>query len=134
MTEPFDFTTAVTNARVSSENQHNAERWKAQKVREAAETERAYRQALAEEIVRQHAAGCAWTVAQDLARGESKVAGLRYERDIAQGLLEAASESLWRHQSDRRDMLEFDRWSARVAFLDLPEVAGEPPVTYGGRR
>ena len=134
MTEPYDFTTAVANSRMASEAQHNAERWKASKVREAAEQERAYRKALAEEIVRQHADGCAWTVAQDLARGDKAVAVLRYHRDIAQGLLEAAGEALWRHQSDRRDMLEFLRWSQRAAFLDLGPLPGDNQSVIGGRR
>lgn len=77
--------------------------------------ELAYRKALAVQIVTEHAHGAAWTVAQDLARGDEKVAQLRYERDVAEGVYEAAQTASWRHSADRKDVLELITWSRIVA-------------------
>lgn len=110
-TSPYTFTEAVAAARRA----HDAQRAGEQAVRDAAgdlaEKERAYRVALARQIVEVHAEGAAWTVAQDLARGDDRVAELRYLRDVAQGVLEAAQQRAWRQAADRRDTLEMIRWS-----------------------
>jgi hypothetical protein len=80
-----------------------------------AEAEQSYRVALAKEIVRQHADGVAWTVCQDLARGNDHVAQLRYERDVARGVFEASQSATWRHTANRKDCLELIVWSRTVA-------------------
>jgi hypothetical protein len=130
--EPFDFAAAVAASREASEAQHNAERWYAEKGREFADAERTYRQALAAEIVKCHAAGSAWTVAQDLARGTKEVADYRYARDVAEGLRDAAAQSIWRHTADRRELEQILDWSKRAAFLDALPPQGQP-TTFGGK-
>lgn len=80
----------------------------------AAEAERLYRKALARKIVEVHADGAAWTVAQDLARGDDRVADLRYERDVAKGALEATQTASWRHTANRKDCLALIEWSAKA--------------------
>lgn len=120
--QPYDFPDAVAAARRAAEAQKAGE----QAVRDAssdlAEAERLYRVALARQIVQAHADGAAWTVAQDLARGHGPVADLRYHRDIAKGVLDAAEQRAWRHTADRKDTLEFIQWSRR---RDLAEGYGD---------
>lgn len=111
MTEPMNFNDAVALARRAAEAQKDGE----QTVRDAsekhAEAERLYRMAYAKQILQAHADGAAWTVAGDLARGEKAVADLRYSRDVAKGVLDAAEQRAWRHTADRKDALEFITWS-----------------------
>jgi hypothetical protein len=40
---------------------------------------------------------------QDLAKGDKHVADLRFKRDVAEGIREAAVSALWRHTADRRE-------------------------------
>lgn len=115
--EPYDFNDAVAAARRAAEAQKAAEEARRDASKKLAEAERAYRQSLAAEIVRQHADGAAWTVAQDLARGAKDVAELRYLRDVAKGVLDAEETRSWRHQADRRDTHAFIEWSKVVAPL-----------------
>jgi hypothetical protein len=42
------------------------------------------------------------TLCGDLARGDSRVAGLKYERDVAEGVREAAGQAVWRATADRK--------------------------------
>jgi hypothetical protein len=131
--QAWDFEQALEASRRGKLGQEAAERDRKDAVEVAAKAERAYRSALAAEIVRTHAQGAAWTVAQDLARGEKHVADLRYERDVAVGMKEIAEQRAWRHQSDRRDIREFVQWSRIIAPLgDQPEPRNlAPPI---GRR
>lgn len=131
--EPMDFAAAVAASREASEAQHNAERFYAEKGREYADAERAYRKALAEKITTLKSEGIAITVAQDLARGDKHVADLRFNRDLAEGLRDAAAQSIWRHTADRRELEQFLDWSKRAAFLDLTPPQ-EQPTTFGARR
>ncbi len=68
-----------------------------------------------------HNNGAAWTVAQDLARGNTDVARLRRERDIAEGVKEAAVQAAWRRAADRRDVGRFMDWSARRDLAEMPD-------------
>lgn len=133
MTEPYDFAQAVAAARRAAESQKGGE----QAVRDAsadlAEKERLYRLALARKIVEVHAGGAAWTVAQDLARGDEQVATLRYERDVARGVLEAAQQRAWRHTADRKDVLEFIHWSKARELAEGRDAAPPAVRTYGAR-
>ena len=128
MTQPFDFPEAVAATRRAAEAQKDAEQTRREAAAELAEKERAYRMALAKEIVHQHSEGAAWTVAQDLARGSKHVADLRYERDVARGVLDAAEQRAWRHTADRKDMHEFICWSRR---RELAENGGGQPQWTG---
>lgn len=112
---PYDFAEAKGAIERASENQKKAE----QAVRDAWSTwaakERAYRMALAQEITRLKADGVAWTVTQDLARGDKHVADLRYARDVSEGVREAAQQAAFRHTADRRELEQLISWSARIA-------------------
>ena len=113
--QPYDFNEARDAIREASAAMKAAENNRRDASRDLAEKERAYRVALAQEIVRVHADGAAWTVAQDLARGEKRVADLRYERDVARGVLDAQETVSWRMTADRRDLSALVNWSQRVA-------------------
>jgi multidrug efflux pump subunit AcrA (membrane-fusion protein) len=128
MTQPYTFPEAVAAARRAAESQRAGEQAVRDAAEQAAEAERQYRRALAQQIVTVHAEGAAWTVAQDLARGDDKVADLRYARDVQAGVLEAAQQRAWRHSADRKDMVQFIEWSKR---RDLSEGHGEPQWTGG---
>lgn len=139
MTGPaFTFGEARDAVNAEKAAQAAAEDFRRQASRALADAEQAYRVALASEIVRQHDAGVAWTVAKDLARGAEPVALLRHKRDIAAGVLDAAETAAWRHNANRRALDKLVEWSMR---RDLAEGAGTvavPPEsameTFGGRR
>ena len=126
MTEPYDFAEAVAAARRAAEAQKQGEEAVRTAAADLAEKERLYRLAYAREIVEQHASGAAWTVAQDLARGHKAVADLRYERDVAQGVLEAAQQRAWRHTADRKDVLELIAWSRRRELAENSHGSEQP--------
>lgn len=100
---------------------------------------KAYQLALAKAIVRLKAEHGA-TAAIELARGDDEVARLRYEKDVAEGVKEAAQSALWRHSGDRHDLREFIQWSKavdiRVHMGDGRETESEPdaPEVIGARR
>lgn len=110
-TQPWDFPQAVTAARRAAEVQKAGEQAVRDAAKALADAETAYRVELAKEIVRQRNAGIAATVAQDMARGQERVADLRHARDIQEGVLKATEQRAWRHTADRRDTLEFITWS-----------------------
>lgn len=132
--QPFDFHQALQATRKAAEAQKQAENDRRVAAEEHAEAERQYRRALAQKIVELHAEGKAWTVVRDLARGDEKVGELRYRRDVAKGVLDAAEQRAWRHTADRRDMNEFIQWSRIVAPLGQTQEPArlDPPI--GGRR
>lgn len=132
---PYDFQQAKEACARAARAQIDAERDLTTAATDHAGKEMAYRKALAKTIVTLHDEGMAWTVCQDVARGDDTVARLRYERDVAHGVLEAQQQRAWRHTADRKDVLELVRWSARVA----PDGQYEPPPgadvsVIGGRR
>jgi hypothetical protein len=131
---PLDFAAAVAASREASEAQRNAEKHYAQKGRECAEAERAYREALAQAITRIKATGAAVTAARDLARGDKHVAELAFNRDLAEGLRDAAAQSIWRHTADRRELEQFLDWSKRASFLDSTPPPGIASPVFGARR
>lgn len=113
--QPYDFAQAREAVTLASQNMKNAEQFMRQAFEDSANAERAYRVALAKKIVELHAGGAAWTVCQDLARGDKTVADLRYARDVAEGVKEAAQNAVWRHTADRKDLGKLVDWSMRVA-------------------
>lgn len=128
---PLDITEARAAARQASENQRSGEELLREAFQKAARAEQAYRKALAVEITRVHAEGGAWTVCADLARGEDTVARLRYERDVALGVKEAAVQASWRHAADRRDVGRFIDWSARIDLASGGEQEQPSPGYLG---
>lgn len=130
--EPMDFAAAVAASREASEAQHNAERYYAQCGRECADAERAYREGLAQAITRIKSEGGSISAARDLARGDKHVAGLCFNRDLAEGLRDAASQSIWRHTADRRELEQFLDWSKKASFLDSTPT--REAQAFGSRR
>ena len=133
---PFDEPGARDAERLASSLQAGAEEALRAAYADAAEKERAYRKALAEAITRYHAAGTAWTACGDLARGDALVADLRYERDVAEGVKEAAQQAAWRHAADRKALgrlVEWNRGRDLASGGDDPEDAA-PGVVFGSRR
>lgn len=116
-TQPMDFATAIMEHRLASEAQHRAEIFLGQKAKEVADAERAYREALAKMILKKKEDQPA-TLAKDLARGDPEIALLEYTRIVAEGMREAAQQSIWRHTADRKDLEQFIDWSKRASFLD----------------
>lgn len=113
--QPYDFAEARTAIRQAAENQRGAEDRLRDAWREWGAKERAYRQALAEEILRLKSNGVAWSSTADLARGAAHVSDLRYERDVAEGVREAAAQASFRHTADRRELEQLVNWSMKVA-------------------
>lgn len=114
---PMDFEDARRAIRRASENQKASEQHLREAYAEFAAKERAYRLALAQEITRLHADGVAWSSTADLARGDKQVADLRYARDVAEGVKEAAAQAAFRHAADRRELEQLVNWSMKVAPL-----------------
>lgn len=99
-----------------------------------ARAERTYRVALARRMVELRAGGMAITACEVVAKGDTVIAGLREERDVAEGVKETAKHAAWRANADRRDTSDLIRWSAR---RDLAEYAGagqQPAWTPNGVR
>jgi hypothetical protein len=115
---PYSFDEAREAATKASRAQIAAEDFIKDCARTYALAEEAYRIALAETIVRTHADGIAWTVCGDIARGDKNVARLRRERDIAEGVRDAAVQAAWRRSADRRDTDRFCEWSMRRDLAD----------------
>jgi DNA-binding transcriptional LysR family regulator len=131
--QPWDIGQARAAAHQASQSQAAAEEFIKDAFKQFAEAEEQYRIALAKRIVELRAEGWAATVCQDLARGDVNVARLRRERDIAEGVKEAAVQASWRRSADRRDVEAFIDWSKR---RDLAEGFGRAPdgEVIGGRR
>ncbi len=117
--------------------QEAAEKRLAEAYEEAGAAERAYKEALALKILALKAAGVAWTVCGDLARGDAKVAELREIRDIKLGAREAANVAVWRHKDNRKDSRGFAQWSERrelaEAYGAVPGPDWDQAQTFGRR-
>lgn len=133
--QPYDFGQARAAAAAASRAEAAAEDFIREAYKDAALRNEAYRKRLAEEIVAVHNAGAAWTVAQDLARGAADVARMCRDRDIAEGVKEAAVQAAWRRKDDRRDTARFIEWSMRRELAEGYGQAPEPEYTsaIGGR-
>jgi hypothetical protein len=122
---PWTFPEARSHLREASANQAAVENLIREAFRKFAVSEERYRVALAEEIVRSHNdEEVAWSTAPELARGNPRVATLRRERDVAEGMKEATLQLAWRRVADRKDAQRFADWSMR---RELAEFHGETP-------
>lgn len=111
MNGPWTITEAAQAANAASAQQKGAETQLRDAAKDLAAKERAYRVALAQEITRLRASGLAASACADVARGDKTVADLRYARDVAQGVLDAAQQAAWRLTADRRTIDGLTRWS-----------------------
>lgn len=112
--QPYDFGEAVEATNAAKAAQKSAEENLKTAWRDFGAKRKAYQLKLATKIVELKAAGNAATLALDLAKGDPEVARLRYEKDVAEGVKEAALSALWRHSGDRKDLREFIQWSKTV--------------------
>lgn len=122
--QPFAIPDAREAAHKASENQRAVEDQLRQASRDLANSERFYREKLTIRILELHAKDqVAWTACETIARGESEVAELRFKRDVAKGVLEAAQQQAYRHAADRRDLSRFVEWSMRRELrIDTPPI------------
>lgn len=118
MTGPWDIDQAKDAARSASQKQKQMEDFIRDAYRTFALAEEAYRVALASKIMELHANGIAWSSTGDLGRGDRSVARLKRERDIAEGVVEAAKQAGWRASKDRDDVQSFVAWSMRREFAE----------------
>lgn len=130
---PLQIADARDAAHAASENQRQCEDRIRKASRELAEAERKYRRELSTRIVKLKAEGTAITAAADVARGEKKCADLRFDRDVAQGVFEAAKQEAFRRGADRRDIHQLIVWSqAREVRVDTPPADWDYAMS-GGR-
>jgi hypothetical protein len=111
---PFEIEDARDAAHALSEQQRKHEDRIKAASRDLAEAERQYRLKLTERILYLHAQDqVAWTACEVIAKGEKVVADLRYKRDVAKGVLEAAQQLGYALGADRKDLSLFIGWSER---------------------
>jgi hypothetical protein len=111
---PLEIPDAREAAHKASELQRGVEDAIRQASSELAEAERQYRLKLTTRILHLHAKdSLAITMCGEVARGEPEVADLRYKRDVAKGILEAAQQQAFRYGADRRDLDTLLNWSMR---------------------
>lgn len=68
----------------------------------------------------------------EIARGEKAVADLRFKRDVAKGILEAAQQQAFRYGADRRDLDTMLTWSMRRDLrTDTPPEQWPRPIGSG---
>lgn len=136
--QPYDFGQALEATNNAKAAQKVAEENLKAAWRDFGAKRKAYQLALAKKVVELKAAGQPSTYLLELARGDDEVAKLRYAKDIAEGVKEAAASALWRHSGDRHDLREFIQWSKavdiRVHLHDDPESEPGEPEIIGGRR
>jgi hypothetical protein len=136
-TGPYTFQEAREAAVRASEAQKAVEAAVRDAYRLYAQSEQAYRVELAKRIAELIANGASATRAGDLARGDKRVADLKFRRDVAEGVREATVHAAWRRTADRKDTQTFIGWSMRRDLAEFgPQGAPEPddmPV-IGSRR
>lgn len=121
---PYDWAQARDAINAAKAAQRSAEGNVRDAFKSYGAAERAYRLALAQEILKLRAEGQPVTIVQDLAKGTEQVADLRFKRDVAEGVKEAAQSAVWRHTADRRELEQLVEWSAR---RDIAEGNGSQP-------
>ncbi len=133
--QPYDFGQATAADQAAHDRQRAAEQFIIDAGRAYAEAERAYREALALKILALKAEGTAWTSCGDVARGFPAVAALKYKRDVADGVREAASQAAWRASKDRDAEATRIQWSMRRDLAEgyRADVGPANPQTYGRR-
>jgi hypothetical protein len=126
---PFEIADAREAAHEASKRQRDLEDRIRDASRDLAEAERQYRLKLTTRIMELHTQDeVAWTACETIAKGERAVADLRYKRDVAKGIVEAAQQQGFRYGADRRDLHRFIRWSeSRDLRTDAPPVEWPKP-------
>lgn len=132
MTGPYEFDEAREASEGASKIQRQAEQFVIDTTKRHANAERAYRKALADKILALKAEGVAITACGDIARGDPAIADLKYARDVAEGVKEAARQAVWRATADRKDEGRFIDWSMRRELAEgwgqVPEPLEQPII------
>lgn len=115
---PFEIEEAREAQYQASKNQRAVETRVKDAATKLAAAERAYRTKLTQRILALHAGegdvkGLAITMCETVAKGEMQVADLRYARDIARGVLEAARQEAFACGADRRGLDALIDWSMK---------------------
>lgn len=132
MVAPWTFLQAQVAYNDAREVQEQAEQYIRTAACQYAEAEKAYRVALALKITELHSDGVAWSSTSDLARGDEKIAQLKFERDIAKGEKEAATQAAWAAAGRRREVEQLAAWSMRRDLAEDPPEPAQMP-TFGGK-
>lgn len=119
MSGPWEFETAEAKHRSASEASKHTAQFVKSSYRDWAQKETAYREALAKKITELRDTGTSITLAKDLARGDKIVAKLKMEAMIAEGVVEAAKQSAFAAQADRRAVEGLADWSKRRELAEM---------------
>ncbi len=125
MNGPWGFDRAVQAYRAGETEQRRVESEVAQAYREAGRAQELYAVALARRMFELRAEGVAATACETLAKGDKRIAELRRDRDVKEGLKETAKVAAWRTNADRRDVTALIEWAAR---RDLADGSHRVPV------
>lgn len=79
-----------------------------------AETEQAYRIALAQQKLILKSEGMAISLIEDVARGKEEIAALKFERDYAEDMFKAAIESLRALQAELSGLQTISKYQSEV--------------------
>lgn len=136
---PLQIEDAREAAYRASEKQREVEDELRMRSRELAAAERAYRQKLSERILKLHAGddgekGLAITTCETVAKGEREVSELRYKRDVARGIFEAAQQQAFRRGADRKDVNQLLQWSQACDLRTDAPPREDNVETFGARR
>lgn len=84
-----------------------------QAVQRHAESEHSYRKAFAKKIVELRADGVPATICLELAKGDQQVAQLKYDRDLAKGIIDVTRERLRQLDGERASLRQLLEWSQK---------------------
>lgn len=113
--DPYDYGEAKRALARASRDVLAAATFEREAREKLAAAERAYRKALALRMVELRAEGVAATTCETLAKGEDRIADLRYHRDVAAGFHEAARHATYNATANRRAVDALVAWSMRVS-------------------
>lgn len=110
---PWTFPEAVQARDAAKAEQERIEGEVRDAYKNAGRAQKLYAVALARKMLDLKRDGMAITATETLAKGDEKIAELREERDIAEGVKEAAKVAAWRANKDREDTNALLTWSMR---------------------
>ena len=119
MTGPWEFSEAEAKHQAASEASKATARFLKASFADWAAKEGKYRVELAKEIARLRSDGISITLAKDLARGEPRIAELKMKAMVAEGVVEAAKQSAFAAQADRRAVEGLADWSKRRELAEM---------------
>lgn len=125
--QPLEIDDARDAARAMAVQRREAENNLEAATIKAAETERDYRQRLAQEFVKLAGTG---TAAERESQARSNASTASYERDLAHGMVKVCQERLRGLEGERAMLNAVTQWSMRMYDREIPAVV----QTYGDKR